>query len=569
MEYVAGETLDVAFRHLAPAPLSRALPILQTLAGAIDASWASDIGHGALHPRDVFFRAGSDEVSITGFGVVPALEAVGFRPPARRPYAAPERGIGEPATLSADVYSLGAIAHELLTRRRPAGAGPQDGGLATAVSAAYRDAVGRVLSTALAARPGDRFPTASAFVSALAAIGDHATAPVPAVGPLFAQIDQIEQIDLPPQAAPVDGDPSVDVELTPVNVVENWETAFDRTEPLPVFKPQLIAESAADAAMSALAPTPAPVVADVPMERPPEIAATAKEWELRASAEAAPPPPDPAAVSRDRRPLPPALFSSIATETPPVAPFPWVALVAVAVAGVTLGGVTGYQFGIRRPLVPGFTSPPAAPATTDAKPPATAPAPATDAALPPASGAASPATKPPPVVSESAGSAATAATGRLAVRSVPSGSQLTVNGKSHGTTPQTLRDLPLGTFTVKVARSGYVSKTEQVVLSAAAPSADVTITLVTGRASGAGPSRSGASAATAAKTGSVLVDTRPQGAKVTVDGKAYGVTPLTVGALSVGRHTVRIELDGHQPIVASVTITAGTTQKLTRSLERR
>ena len=57
---------------------------------------------------------------------MPALEAIGFRPPARRPYAAPERMSGAPAELAADVFSLGAIAFELLTRKRPAGPGEQD-----------------------------------------------------------------------------------------------------------------------------------------------------------------------------------------------------------------------------------------------------------------------------------------------------------------------------------------------------------------------------------------------------------------------------------------------------------
>src|SRR5581483_218090 len=54
MEYVAAETLDVAIRHLAPAPIERALPIITQLADAIDAGWAAGVGHGALHPRDVF-----------------------------------------------------------------------------------------------------------------------------------------------------------------------------------------------------------------------------------------------------------------------------------------------------------------------------------------------------------------------------------------------------------------------------------------------------------------------------------------------------------------------------------
>ena len=170
-EYVAAETLDVALRHLAPAPLDRALPILSQMAEAIDAAWASGAGHGALHPRDVFVAVDAHEVRITGFGVVPALESIGIKTPVRRPYAAPERANGEPWDVRADVYSLGAIAHELLTRRRPAGSGEQDGALTTGTTAEQRVQIRRVLSAVLAERPHHRFPSARAFTDALAAIG--------------------------------------------------------------------------------------------------------------------------------------------------------------------------------------------------------------------------------------------------------------------------------------------------------------------------------------------------------------------------------------------------------------
>src|ERR671911_2988965 len=44
-EYVAAETLDVAMRHIAPAPLEQTLPIITQLAGAIDFARAAGVGH--------------------------------------------------------------------------------------------------------------------------------------------------------------------------------------------------------------------------------------------------------------------------------------------------------------------------------------------------------------------------------------------------------------------------------------------------------------------------------------------------------------------------------------------
>jgi len=196
MEYVAGETLDVAFRHLAPAPLGRALPILTSMAGAIDTAWAAGFGHGALHPRDVFIRSGSDDVLITGFGIVPALEAVGFRPAPRRPYTAPERAGGMPADIRGDVFSLGAIAYELLTRKRPVGPADQELDLAGLAASPQGERIGRALATAMAARPEDRFADARAFVQALGE-AEETTSPGAGAGEIATAPSLFEQLRRP------------------------------------------------------------------------------------------------------------------------------------------------------------------------------------------------------------------------------------------------------------------------------------------------------------------------------------------------------------------------------------
>ena len=590
MEYIAGETLDIAFRHLAPAPISRALPILQTMAGAIDAAAAAGFPHGALHPRDIFFKAGSDDVIVTGFGIVAALESLGFKPPARRPYAAPERIAGEPADLRSDVYSLGAIAHELLTRRRPAGPGEQEGALATGVAPEHRDALRRVLSTALAERAADRFPSASAFVAALAALHDNAAVPaVASAAPLFEHLDKAHL----PSAASELGveaeeredereDEGVDVEeaesdefssrehtgvymhrdgsLTPVALTQNWEAALEKPIENPVAEP-VAAEPAAAAPIAAAPPAAADVRIDkplpVPVPLPLPIDPRAKDWDVRA---ADVPPGDRPDVGRDRRPLPPALFASVGTEPDPtqLAGFPWAAVIAGTLAGLTLGGVGGYQLGIRQPR------PPVVVQTVDA---AKVPAPATP---PPA---------PPPTTSESAtppGGATAAANGRIAVHSVPSGATLTIDGKSHGTTPQTISDLPLGTYSVQVARPGFGTKTETVDLTAASPSSEITITLTANAAAARGtapkstPTRGATPPprTTTARTGILTVNSNPAGATVRVDGKSIGVTPARASALSVGTHTVIIERAGYKTFTQRVTIKAGATERISISLER-
>ncbi len=161
-EYVAAESLDVAMRHYAPASIEKALPFITQLAGAIDFARAAGVGHGGLHPRDIFVTP--DEARATGFGVVEALEEVGIRAPIRRPYSAPERIAGSEWSTPADVFALAAITFELLTARRPAGTGAQIGALPDGERTALLHAV---LARAMDDDPSRRYATALAFAGAL------------------------------------------------------------------------------------------------------------------------------------------------------------------------------------------------------------------------------------------------------------------------------------------------------------------------------------------------------------------------------------------------------------------
>ncbi|PYR59230.1 MAG: hypothetical protein DMF85_08370 [Acidobacteria bacterium] len=181
-EYVAAESLDVAMRHYAPASIDTALPFVTQLAGAIDFARAAGVGHGGLHPRDIFVTP--DDARATGFGVVESLERVGIRAPVRRPYSAPERIAGEAWDIAADIFALAAIAFELLTGRRPAGTGGQLGTVSGPHVGDRAAAFFAVLARAMDEDPEQRYPTALAFAGALesAARGQtvHESSPAPA-----------------------------------------------------------------------------------------------------------------------------------------------------------------------------------------------------------------------------------------------------------------------------------------------------------------------------------------------------------------------------------------------------
>jgi hypothetical protein len=243
-EYVAAESLDVAMRHYAPATLDKALPFITQLASAIDFARAAGVGHGALHPRDIFVTP--DEARATGFGVVDALDRLGLRAPVRRPYSPPERVAGQAWSTPADVFSLAAIAFELLTGRRPSGPGEDMGSLSGATLGDRADAVRAVLVKALHEDPAARHQTAGEFSAALAAAADLTEVPVSLAAQTAATVSVAA-----PAAAPA-AKPSA-----------------------PVSEPAIVSVPGADAADLPLtvAPSGATAAVDLPIENHPVEAA--------------------------------------------------------------------------------------------------------------------------------------------------------------------------------------------------------------------------------------------------------------------------------------------------------
>ena len=226
-EFATGESLDVLVRQPDGLPPARARLVLREVARAIDAAWAHGVGHGALHPRDIFIVPGTTDVRITGFALAQALEAAGIRPPIRRPYTAPERVAGGAWGARADVYALGVIAHEVLSGRA---SGPP-------VSAPDG-----VLAQAMADDPAARPPSAVAVVDAFsdtpAATADRT--PEPAVA-------------LPEVVAPAEPDGPAGPDGP---VAKPWP---DRTiaNERQIGRPHLRLDAPAPAAPMAAAPVPA------------------------------------------------------------------------------------------------------------------------------------------------------------------------------------------------------------------------------------------------------------------------------------------------------------------------
>jgi hypothetical protein len=276
--------------------------------------------------------------------------------------------------------------------------------------------------------------------------------------------------------------------------------------------------------------------------------------------------------------------------------------------GLLLGFAAGYAAGGREnssattTTAPGpVAAPPAA--SAQAQPPAAGRAYSEQAVTPPRAATPSargdvppvPGDSPAPVDSPAASSAPAAAprpaaprptTGRLVIRSTPSGAAVTVNGRWRGRTPLTLDSMRFGPYAIRVVQPGYTVAREDVTLSASDPARTLSLAMQRERAATTAPSRDRTSArppsgravaepeprrpAVTRSTfaGTIYVDSNPRGARVLIDGRPMGTTPASIPDIPIGSHVVRLELADHRVWTTSTRVTAGQETRVRGSLER-
>ena len=601
-EYVAAETLDVALRHYAPAPIDKVVPLIAQLAGAIDFARTAGIGHGALHPRDIFVTP--EEARATGFGIVEALERVGLRAPVRRPYSAPERVLGAGWGTPADVFSLAAIAYELLTGRRPAGTGSQIGAVTGSTAGHHPGALHAVFVEAMDEDPARRYKTALAFASALDAAA-RGLAPAGASAPVAAAVLQPTRVDTRADNAPAAVAPDFDDVLAEKEEDEAHDSLLRAeaaagadlgTPDRPLFEDD---EALEDLALDA------PAVADT--ERfADEFGLAARELPVSGNLDGANRNADlfdsqqnkDEATSReadvvvpaygaDRHVAPVPGFRDAPVDERSVSAYhhdlgdgqvrhdvPSRSLVLPVILALVLGlliGAAGYAWFIRSPEDP-------APSVTATGP--TAEKPAAGTAKPYSEGTIAPTPTPntaraPTVAAEKPAPAPAAPAapkvGRVVVSSTPRGAGVTIDGRWRGRTPLTLEDVPFGSHEVRVVESGYSARQERFTLSPGKPSQTLSFRLQRSAAAAARPAPTSAREATGKPqtfTGSIYVDSRPRGARVFLDGKPIGTSPLRIPEVRIGSHIIRLQLEDHSDWTTSTRVVSGQEARVTGSLER-
>ena len=180
MRYVQGEDLATLIHRDGPLPSGRAVSICSQIAEALDEAHETGLVHRDVKPGNILVARG-DRAYLSDFGLIRRSKLeTGLTKTGQFmgtiDYCAPEQIRGEEVDGRADVYSLGCVFYECLAGTPPF---PRDSEIATlyahleespppttsSPSGPSRE-LDRVIGTAMAKRPSDRYATASEFARA-------------------------------------------------------------------------------------------------------------------------------------------------------------------------------------------------------------------------------------------------------------------------------------------------------------------------------------------------------------------------------------------------------------------
>jgi serine/threonine-protein kinase len=122
-EFLSGEDLDKKVKRAEPLPIARKVEILVAIADGLAYAHAAGIIHRDIKPANVrILEDGS--VKIMDFGIAKSLQSESNLTQTgitlgTSAYLAPEQIRGEPVDRRTDIFSLGILAYELLTYRKP------------------------------------------------------------------------------------------------------------------------------------------------------------------------------------------------------------------------------------------------------------------------------------------------------------------------------------------------------------------------------------------------------------------------------------------------------------------
>ena len=130
-------------------------------------------------------------------------------------------------------------------------------------------------------------------------------------------------------------------------------------------------------------------------------------------------------------------------------------------------------------------------------------------------------------------------TGSLTVTSDPSEAIVLLDGYNSETTPWVFTGLTTGYHTVEIDYPGYEAYVTNVYVD------------------NGGSAEVNAELTSLDTSGSLFVDSTPEGADVYVDGNNQGTSPVTVSGISAGAHQVELHLAGYEVLTSTENVAAG------------
>lgn len=177
-----------------------------------------------------------------------------------------------------------------------------------------------------------------------------------------------------------------------------------------------------------------------------------------------------------------------------------------------------------------------------------------------------------------------AGTAFVSVDTRPSGATVFVGGEAVGMTPLRRFAVPAGVHMISVQKEGHAPVDTLVTLrSEAVPTFRLALLPQKAASSAEAAQADGAPGTEAAPppsaeeaapperaavgtTGGLRIVSEPSGATVLLDGQYAGTTPLTVAEAPAGQHNVTFRLDGHATHTRTITVAAGRTRTISRTL---
>jgi serine/threonine-protein kinase len=194
MEYVAGQPLTAKINGT-PLALHEVITIGSQIADALDEAHRKGITHRDIKPANVMLNE-RGQVKVLDFGLAkitrpPSLESDASTLKQTTPgivmgtvpYMSPEQALGREVDHRSDIFSLGVVLYEMLTRRRPFDRATVNETLAAILrdeppplaehAPACPASLAQIVTRCLAKAPAERYQTAGEIVVALQAVRDE------------------------------------------------------------------------------------------------------------------------------------------------------------------------------------------------------------------------------------------------------------------------------------------------------------------------------------------------------------------------------------------------------------